>query len=380
MRCVSRPSRTSCSDIGAQWGETESTYKELVRAREVALVGARDRIESLKRSIGELKVQRALADLTELAAGMHGSIGVSDGTLERIQERVDEKRDFAKGRVRVARDAFDTEDVRVREAEQAAIAEAALRRYESAGQTPAAPKQGPTEQSRRSDHGTDATQTNTNTKIPLALKLVFTAFMLVLVPFYWQAYGPTNFLYFCDVSLFLTLVALWTESPLLASIPAVGIVVPQLLWVLDFGTGLFGLHSDRHDRVHVPREHPAVRARPVAVPRLAAVPLAVHGAPPRLRPARLAAWTAIGWALMLVCYFYMPAPPAPADTPNLPVNINYVFGPSDSAMQTWMAPPLYLLLMLVALPALLWAPAHFALARFMKPAGGALTAAQPRIA
>jgi phage shock protein A len=127
----------------AQWGETEATYKELVRAREVALVGARDRIESLKRSIGELKVQRALADLTELAAGMHGSIGVSDGTLERIQERVDEKRDFAKGRVRVARDAFDTEDVRVREAEQAAIAEAALRRYESAGQAPAAREQDP---------------------------------------------------------------------------------------------------------------------------------------------------------------------------------------------------------------------------------------------
>ena len=130
----------------AQFDETEATYKELVRAREVALVGARDRIESLKRSIGELKVQRALADLTELAAGMHGSIGVSDGTLERIQERVDEKRDFAKGRVRVARDAFDTEDVRVREAEQAAIAEAALRRYEGAGPSegPAASEQGPT--------------------------------------------------------------------------------------------------------------------------------------------------------------------------------------------------------------------------------------------
>ena len=31
--------------------------------------------------------------------------------------------------------------------------------------------------------------TDTNTKIPLALKLVLTAFMLVLVPFYWQAYA-----------------------------------------------------------------------------------------------------------------------------------------------------------------------------------------------
>ena len=63
------------------------------------------------RSIGELKVQEALADLTELAAGLHGSIGQSDGTLERVQERVEDKRNFAKGRVRVARDAFDTGDV-----------------------------------------------------------------------------------------------------------------------------------------------------------------------------------------------------------------------------------------------------------------------------
>jgi phage shock protein A len=116
----------------AQLDESEATYKELVRAREVALVAARDRIENLKRSIGEMKVQEALADLTELAAGLHGSIGMDDGTLERIKDRVDDKRNFAKGRVRVARDAFDTEEVRQREAEQTASAEAALLRYETA--------------------------------------------------------------------------------------------------------------------------------------------------------------------------------------------------------------------------------------------------------
>jgi hypothetical protein len=41
-------------------------------------------------------------------------------------------------------------------------------------------------------------------RLPLALKLVYTAFMAVLVPVYWHYYGPTNFLYFCDVALFLT--------------------------------------------------------------------------------------------------------------------------------------------------------------------------------
>ena len=71
-------------------------------------------------------------------------------------------------------------------------------------------------------------------RVPLAVKLGFTAFMAVLVPVYWLNYGPTNFLYFCDVALFLTLAAVWTESALLASMAAVGIVLPQLVWVLDF--------------------------------------------------------------------------------------------------------------------------------------------------
>lgn len=114
----------------AQLVQTEATYRELVRAREMALVAARDKIESLKRSIGDLKVQEALAELTELAASMQGTIGLSDGTLERIRDRVDDRRNFAAGRVRVARESIDTTEVREREAEQAVLAEAALRRYE----------------------------------------------------------------------------------------------------------------------------------------------------------------------------------------------------------------------------------------------------------
>lgn len=116
---------------GTQLAEAEATYKELVRAREVALVAAKEKIEGLKRSIGDYKVQQALADLTELAAGMHGSIGLTDGTLERVKERVDEKRNFAAGRARVARETIDTSDMQLREAEQHAMAQDALRRFET---------------------------------------------------------------------------------------------------------------------------------------------------------------------------------------------------------------------------------------------------------
>src|SRR5262245_30523727 len=76
--------------------------------------------------------------------------------------------------------------------------------------------------------------------VPLWLKLALSAFVAVQVPFYWYSYGPTNFLYFCDVALLLTLAAVWLESPLLASMPTVGILLPQMLWVTDFLCGLTG--------------------------------------------------------------------------------------------------------------------------------------------
>jgi hypothetical protein len=77
-------------------------------------------------------------------------------------------------------------------------------------------------------------------RVPLWLKLAYTAFMAVLVPVYLRNYGPTNFLYFCDVALIITLVGIWIESPLLVSMCAVGIIASQTLWVIDFLSNLIG--------------------------------------------------------------------------------------------------------------------------------------------
>ena len=77
-------------------------------------------------------------------------------------------------------------------------------------------------------------------RVPLWLKLAYTAFMAVLVPVYLRNYGPTNFLYFCDVALIITLVGIWIESPLLISMCAVGIIASQTLWVIDFLSNLIG--------------------------------------------------------------------------------------------------------------------------------------------
>ena len=173
-------------------------------------------------------------------------------------------------------------------------------------------------------------------RVPLWLKFAYTAFMIVLVPVYWHYYGPTNFLYFCDVALFLTLAGLWLDSPLLISMCAVGILAPQALWVLDFVLNIFGVSLIGMTDYMFKHEN-SLFLRGLSLfhgwlPFLLAYLVWQLGYDRRGLPA----WTVLAWALILVCFFFMP-PPIP-NAGLTPVNINYVWGPSDTAAQTWVSP------------------------------------------
>ena len=114
-----------------QLQQAESTYQELVRARDVAFSIARNKIESLKSGISDLKMKRAMAEMTEMASGMVSTLGGPGDTLNRLEGIVDEERYKAAGRVRVAVDTLDMHDVHVREAEQNMLAEQALAEFEN---------------------------------------------------------------------------------------------------------------------------------------------------------------------------------------------------------------------------------------------------------
>src|SRR5215470_5289760 len=109
-----------------QMEQAEKTYRDLVKARDVAITAARNKIESLKSGITDLKMKRAMAELTEMASGMITTIGSSGETLDRLHNIVEEERSKAAGRVRVARDTLDTSGLVVKEAEQKALADQAL--------------------------------------------------------------------------------------------------------------------------------------------------------------------------------------------------------------------------------------------------------------
>ena len=110
----------------------EQTYKKLVQARDVAVRDAQNKIEKLKRLMSETEMLEAQAELQEMANGMISSIGGSGDTLNRVEEYLTERRDKAAGKARVAASTIDASKVELMEAEQQALADAALTEFAAA--------------------------------------------------------------------------------------------------------------------------------------------------------------------------------------------------------------------------------------------------------
>src|SRR5688572_31644216 len=109
-----------------QLEQAEATYKNLVKARDVAVQTARAKIESMKGAINDMRMNQAMAEIHEMASGMISSIGGAGDTLNRLHDMVEEERTKAAGRSRIARDSVDMSGVEVKEAEMTALADQAL--------------------------------------------------------------------------------------------------------------------------------------------------------------------------------------------------------------------------------------------------------------
>ncbi len=212
--------------------------------------------------------------------------------------------------------------------------------------------------------------TVTSRRIPTWVKLAYSAFVAIVVPSYWVTYSPWNFLYFCDIALLVTTVAIWIESRLLVSMQAVAITIPQLLWVVDFLFRLIaGVHITGVTGYMLDSSIPLF---------LRALSL-FHGWLPffllwllsRLGYHRraLGLQSVVAIMVFLISYLFAPAPPPSASHPNWAVNINYVYGLDDKHPQTIMAPWLWLLFLMAVTVIAIYLPTHFVLRRvFEAPA------------
>jgi hypothetical protein len=209
-------------------------------------------------------------------------------------------------------------------------------------------------------------------KIPLAAKVAGTTFLAILVPVYLHTYGPANFLWFCDAALILTVAGMWWENSPLISMCATGILLPQCLWLLDFGSNLLGFHflnltSYMFDP-HLPLFTRGLSLFHGWLPLLLVWLLFRLGYDKRA----LSAWTILATGLVVVCYFFTPPVGAHPVNSNLPVNINYLYGFNDQQPQHWINQNLYIILWLGVLWLVAFLPTHLALRKiFTAPAPSA---------
>jgi len=189
--------------------------------------------------------------------------------------------------------------------------------------------------------------------LPIWLKIAYTLFICILVPIYWQQYGPGNFLWFSDIALFVTAASLWLESSLLVSMMALSVVVLESIWIIDFVIGLIigspviGLSAYMFDS-KISLSIRALSLFHIVLPILLLWLVYRLGYDRRA----LLAQTLLAWIVLPASYLLT----KPSD------NVNWVYGLAGGT-QKWMPAPLYLLLLMIAFPLVLYLPTHLLLKR-----------------
>jgi hypothetical protein len=187
--------------------------------------------------------------------------------------------------------------------------------------------------------------------IPLWIKITYTLFAAITVAVYAVKYPPGNFLWFSDIALVLTAPALWFESSLLASTLAVGILLPEMFWNAGFfgrlltGKRLAGLTDYMFD-AQKPRYLRALSLFHVFLPMLLLWMIARLGYSPKA----LIAQTVLAWTVLPLTYV----------TTDPEKNINWVFGPG-TVQRNRLSAMLYLGLLMIAFPVLVYLPTHLLL-------------------
>ncbi|GMR05584.1 MAG: hypothetical protein BMS9Abin25_0159 [Gammaproteobacteria bacterium] len=194
--------------------------------------------------------------------------------------------------------------------------------------------------------------------IPLWVKFCYTGFVVVLVPTYWWQYGPANFMWASNLALLITLLGLWLESSLLVSMMALSVLIPELVWAVDFAVRLVAgseVVSFRGTRYMFDPGIPLL-VRGLSLYHLA-LPIFLLWAIHRLGYHRkaLMCQTLLSWIVLPLSYL-VSKPDA---------NINWVFGFIDPPQQ-WLPAVAFVLFLMVLYPLVLFLPTHLLLRRVFR--------------
>jgi hypothetical protein len=184
-------------------------------------------------------------------------------------------------------------------------------------------------------------------RIPLWLKLFWTAWVIVWAPAYWREYGPQNFLFFCDLGNLFIAAGLWLESSLIFSWQASGLLLFQSVFTIDLAAALI---SGRHliggtEYMFDPRV--VLWIRLLSLFHVVTPPLLLWGIRRLGYDGR--GWmyqTVTAWIVVPINYFWRPQ-----------YDVNWARGPFFREQQV-VPGFLYLLGYLIVVPALVYFPTH----------------------
>jgi hypothetical protein len=195
--------------------------------------------------------------------------------------------------------------------------------------------------------------------IPLGLKITYTIFICALVPIYWRQYGPANFLWFSDIALLALVPAFWLENALLVSMMAVSVVFFEAVWNVDFfvclltGKSLIGLSAYMFD----PKISAFIRGLScfhIGLPLLLLWTLHRFG-----YDQRAFVWQTVV-ALVILPISYLVSNPQE--------NVNWVYGFGQNP-QRILPGPLFVILLMLLFPTVVYLPTHLLFARIFRAAG-----------
>lgn len=185
-------------------------------------------------------------------------------------------------------------------------------------------------------------------RVPLWLKLAFTAWIIGWAPSYALLLGAQNFFWLCNIASFLLLVALWSERRTLMSMQWLAVALVGALWSLDVSVAaLTGVHPIGGTEYMFDPEHPPL-ARVMSLYHVV-LPLVAGIGVAKLGYARRALlWQSLlTWVVVPLTYWFTEAER----------NINWVHGPFGEP-QALVDPLVYLVTLTVLWPFVIYLPVH----------------------
>lgn len=200
-----------------------------------------------------------------------------------------------------------------------------------------------------------ATDTMRLMRIPLWLKIFWTVWVVVWAPLYWRQYGLQNFLFFCDLGNILIAIALWMESALIFSWQACALLLFQMLFTVDLASALLSNHHLIGGTEYMFDPHIRLPIRLLSLFHVVTPPLllwAIWRLGYDVRGWKLQTLTT--WIVIPINYFWRPQ-----------FDVNWARGLFFHEQHV-VPGFLYVLIYLIAVPALIYFPTHLLLVRFAR--------------